>query len=76
MSRARILSIVAAVAFVGWLAWLAVAVAQKGRSPVVSRAQLTASSHILVVDVQVGDDGLPKSQASGAPNTTLLFVAT
>ncbi len=63
MSRARILLIVATVAFVGWLAWLAVAVAQKGKAPVVSRAQLTAASHILVVDVQVGDDGLPKSQA-------------
>jgi len=63
MSRPRILLIAATVVFVGWLAWLAVAMAQKGKSPVVSRAQLTASTHLIVVDVQVGDDGLPKPLA-------------
>ena len=63
MSRPRILLIVAAVAFLAWLSWLAVAVAQKGKSPVISRGQLTAATHLLVLEVRVGEDGLPKAEA-------------
>jgi len=66
MSRPRILLIVAAVAFLAWLSWLAVAVAQKGKSPVISRGQLTAATHLLVLEVRVGEDGLPKAEATVA----------
>lgn len=83
MSRSRILLIAATVAFLAWLGWLAVAVAQKGKSPVISRAQLTAATHLLVVEVSVGDDGLPKSEAKvtrvlrgeGLPAGTTIEIA-
>jgi hypothetical protein len=61
MSGRRLLLLLAAAAYLGWLGWLAVAV-YDGRSaptPVVSRAQLTAATHLLVADVEVGPEGYP-----------------
>jgi hypothetical protein len=62
MTRARIRLIVAAALFLGWVAWLGYAVLQKGRTVVVSRAQLTAATHLLVAEVALGPDGLPASR--------------
>jgi hypothetical protein len=59
MSRARLRLVIAAALFVGWLAWLGYAVSQRNNAPVVSRAQLTAATHLLVAEVSVGEDGLP-----------------
>ena len=64
MIFARLRFIVALLAFLGWLGWLAVAVAQKGKAVVVSRAQLTAATQLLVAEVTVGNDGLPNSMAT------------
>lgn len=64
MSFARLRFAIALIAFLAWLTWLAVAVAQKGTSPVVSRAQLAAASHLVVCKVTVGDDGLPAITAT------------
>src|SRR5215212_5015496 len=66
MTRARALLILAAVLFVGWLGWLGYAVDAArwaaNTAPVVSRAQLTAATHLLVGEVKIGDDGLPLSE--------------
>lgn len=62
MSRGRILLAVAVAAYVGWLSWLgyAVYVARwTDKSPVVSRAQLIAATHLVVAEVTVEADGLP-----------------
>lgn len=61
MSGARLRFVIAAALFVAWLAWLGYAVSQRNNTPVLSRAQLTASTHLLVVEVSVGQDGLPTS---------------
>ena len=67
MTRARALLALAAVLFLGWLVWLGVAVYQArwapDTTPVVSRAQLTAATHLFVADVTIGDDGLPQNTA-------------
>ena len=61
MSRARLRLVIAGTLFVSWLAWLGYAVSQRNNAPVVSRAQLTAATHLLVAEVSVGPDGLPTS---------------
>jgi Flp pilus assembly protein CpaB len=63
MSFARIRLIVAALAFVGWLAWLAVAVANKGTVQIVSTAQLTEATHVVVAEVKATDAGEPLTKA-------------
>jgi hypothetical protein len=72
MSGARLRLVIAAVLFVGWLAWLGYAVYHARFTPqppvVVSRAQLTAATHLLVAEVSVGSDGLP------APTVKVLEV--
>ncbi len=57
MSFARIRLIVAALLFFGWLAWLGVAVSQKGTVQIVSSAQLTAATHIVVGTVTLDASG-------------------
>jgi hypothetical protein len=65
MTPRRVLLVVAVAAFVGWLGWLGVAVYQArwaDPNPVVSRAQLTAATHILVADVDIAPDGYPTGE--------------
>jgi hypothetical protein len=59
MTIARLRLIGAAVLFVGWLGWLGYAVWNKGTVQIVSRAQLTAATHLVVAEVAVGPDGQP-----------------
>lgn len=63
MTAARVRLIAAAVLFAGWLGWLGAAVYQARYAPkppvVVSRAQLTAATHLVVADVAAGEEGLP-----------------
>ena len=63
MTRARLLFVLALVAFLGWLGWLGYAVYAARYAPdkpvVLSRAQLTAATHLIVADVTVAGDGLP-----------------
>jgi len=59
MTLARVRLVVAAVLFVGWLAWLGYAVSRKGTVQIVSRAQLTAATHLVVAEVAAGEDGQP-----------------
>ncbi len=61
MTRARIQLIVAAALFAGWVSWLGYTVSQKGRTAVLSRAQLTAATHLLVADVTLTPEGLPST---------------
>ncbi|HEY2786306.1 MAG TPA: hypothetical protein VGJ05_15170 [Fimbriiglobus sp.] len=55
MSR-RLLLLAAAAAFLGWIGWLAYAVYKAGTVPIVSRAQLTAATNLLVVDLTLNGD--------------------
>ncbi len=64
MNRARVRFALALVAFLAWLGWLAVAVAEKGKHPVVSRAQLAAATHVVVATVTAGPDDLPATTAT------------
>ena len=57
MSFARIRLVIAAVLFFGWLAWLGVAVGQKGTVQIVSSAQLTAATHVVVGTVTLDASG-------------------
>lgn len=63
MTRARILLLLTLAAFLGWLGWLGYAVYAARYAPdksaVLSRAQLTAATHLIVADVTVAGDGLP-----------------
>jgi hypothetical protein len=59
MTFARLRLVVAAALFLGWLGWLGWAVWHKGTVQVVSRAQLTAATHLVVADVAAGEDGQP-----------------
>lgn len=59
MSFARLRLVVATALFAGWLVWLAVAVRQKGTVQIVSPAQLTAATHLVVAEVGTGPDGQP-----------------
>lgn len=62
MTFARLKLVLAALALVAWLAWLAVAVANKGTVQIVSTAQLTDASHVVVATVTADEAGnaLPK----------------
>ena len=62
MTFARLKLVLAALALVAWLSWLAVAVANKGTVQIVSTAQLTDASHVVVATVTADDAGnaLPK----------------
>jgi hypothetical protein len=59
MKAARIRLILASAAFLGWLGWLAVAVAQKGKTDIVSRAQLVEATMYVVAEVTADGEGLP-----------------
>ncbi len=59
----RLFLVLATVAFVAWIGWLAFAVSRAGTVPIVSRAQLTAASHLLVLDVGLEGD-LPKTKGA------------
>jgi hypothetical protein len=63
MTFARIRLVVAAALFFGWLAWLGTAVLQRGSVPLVSRAQVTGATHVVVAAVKVGANGLPEPTA-------------
>jgi hypothetical protein len=56
---ARVKLAAAAALFFGWLGWLGLAVWSKGTVQIVSRAQLTAATHLVVAEVSVGPDGQP-----------------
>jgi len=58
MLIARLRFGVALAIFVGWLGWLALAVAKKGDTYPVSRAQLTNATHLVAARLTLGDDGL------------------
>ncbi len=62
MTGARIRLVLAALAFFGWLAWLATAVWKNGNVPVVSRAQLTAATCLVLADLTLDDQNLPVSK--------------
>jgi hypothetical protein len=64
MTFARIRLVLAAVAFVGWLAYLGYAVSKKGTVQIVSRAQLTAATCLVVAKVESNPDGTPSSLAT------------
>jgi hypothetical protein len=64
MTGARVRLILTSVAFVAWLCWLGVAVAQKGRVQIISRAQLTAATLLVVAEIQLADDGTPRPQVA------------
>ena len=67
MSRARVLLVLALAAFLGWLGWLGYAVYAARYAPdppvVLSRAQLTAATHLIVAEVALAPDGLPAPMA-------------
>src|SRR5205085_9785583 len=63
MTLARVRLVVAAAPFVGWLAWLGYAVSRKGTVQIVSRAQLTAATYLVVAEVATGEDGQPLPKA-------------
>lgn len=62
MTFARLRLLLAALAFFGWMAWLAVTVWNKGTVQIVSTAQLTEATHIVVATVTTSEagDALPK----------------
>ncbi|CAN5253801.1 hypothetical protein BH11PLA2_BH11PLA2_30490 [soil metagenome] len=64
MTFARVRLIVALALFLGWLAWLGWAVSQKGTVQIVSRAQLAAATHWVIVEVKAGEDGIPNSKVN------------
>src|SRR5262245_29169393 len=57
----RIFLAAAAAAFLAWLGWLAYAVSKAGSVPVVSRAQLTAATDLVVAELTAdpNDPSLP-----------------
>ncbi|QEL16168.1 hypothetical protein [Limnoglobus roseus] len=57
MTFARVKLALAALAFVAWLSWLAVTVWNKGTVQLVSTAQLTAATHLVVATVTTNDAG-------------------
>jgi hypothetical protein len=56
----RVRLAIAVAAFVAWIGWLAIAVFSNGKVPVVSRAQLTAATCLVVADIALDDQALPK----------------
>lgn len=63
MSFARARLIVAAAAYLGWMAWLGYAVLGRGTVPLVSRAQITGASLLVVAELSSGQDNLPQPTA-------------
>lgn len=59
MKVARLRLILAAVLFLAWLGWLAAAVLQKDAVDVLSRAQLTEATVLVVAEVAADGEGLP-----------------
>jgi hypothetical protein len=55
----RLFLVLAAAAFIAWIGWLAYAVSKSGTVPIVSRAQLTEATHLLVVELTLAPDGPP-----------------
>ena len=70
MTAYRVRFAVILLVFLGWLGWLAAGVADKGRVPLVSRAQLTGATHVVVAEVAVGPDGLPATTATVVETVT------
>ena len=64
MTFARIRLVVAAALFLGWLGYLGYAVSRKGTVQIVSRAQLTAASVLVVAKIESSPDGTPSSLAT------------
>lgn len=64
MSGPRLRLALAALAFFGWIAWLAVTVWGNGKVPVVSRAQLTAATCLVVADLVIDDQNLPAQKVT------------
>lgn len=64
MTARRIPLILTTVLFVGWLAYLGYAVSKKGTVQIVSRAQLTAATCLVVAKVESNPDGTPSSLAT------------
>lgn len=60
MTWPRVRLAIAVAAFVAWIGWLAIAVFSNGKVPVVSRAQLTAATCLVVADIALDDQTLPK----------------
>lgn len=83
MTRQKIVLALATAAFLGWLIWLALAVAGNGAVPVVSRAQMTSATVLVVATLKTGSDGLPEPTATvqetirgdGPPGGTTITVA-
>lgn len=64
MTWPRVRLAIAVTAFVAWIVWLALAVFSNGKVPVVSRAQLTAATCLVVADIALDDQALPKDSIS------------
>lgn len=63
MTFARIKLAIATLAFVSWMVWLGIAVANKGTVQIVSTAQLTDASHLVVVEVTTNESGDARTTA-------------
>lgn len=62
MSLAKIRLAVFACLYLGWLTWLGYASFQRGSVPILSRAQLLASTHLIVGEVTPDNQGIPSRQ--------------
>jgi len=58
----RLVLVVTAAAFLAWLVWLAYTVSRAGTVPIVSRAQLTAATDLIVAEVTLAPDGPPQKK--------------
>jgi hypothetical protein len=58
----RLFLIATTAAFLAWIGWLAYTVSRAGTVPIVSRAQLTAATQLLVIDITLDND-LPRTKA-------------
>jgi hypothetical protein len=63
MTFAKFRLVVFAVLYLSWLAWLGYASSQRGTVPLISRAQLLASTHLLVVELTADPQGTPSRSA-------------
>lgn len=64
MTFARLRLVFFAALFFGWLAWLGSAVLSRGAVTIVSRAQLTGATDLVVAEVKTAPDGLPDPAAA------------
>jgi hypothetical protein len=58
----RLFLIATTVAFLAWIGWLAYTVSRAGTVPIVSRAQLTAATDLIVAKVTLAPDGPPQTK--------------